>query len=231
MSGLFGLVQARMGSSRLPGKVLKPLVGKPLVGHIFDRLLAVKHIEGVVLATTIDPRNDPMITYAESRGILVYRAAEENDIAGRLAGAARLTGAEAFLKVNADCPMIDPSIMQLIVDAWRSNSDADYVSNKVVWTWPEGMSAELIGRSAIEYCDKKLKTPEEREFVANWVRDHRELFKVVSVEGPENLTRYKWSVDTPEDFSEAELLFNALYPIDPLFGLEALKNYLRDSEA
>lgn len=226
MSGLFGLVQARMGSTRLPGKVMKTLAGQPLIGHIFDRLEATEGVSGVVLATTVDPRNDPMVSYAESRGIPVFRAQGEDDIAERLAGAARLVDAEAILKINADCPMVDPAVLRQIILAWENAPDADYASNKIVWTWPEGMSAEIIGRQALEWCDANLITAEDREFTANWIRDHREQFSVVSVEGDRDLTSYAWCVDTPEDFEEVSALFAALYPQNPLFGVEALLRHL-----
>lgn len=215
-----------MGSSRLPGKVLKPLMGKPLVGHIFDRLQAVEGLAGVVLATTIDPRNDPLVHYAERQGIPVHRASVEDDIAGRLAGACRLVDATAVLKVNADCPMIDPKVLGLILEAFLQNSQVDYVSNKIIWTWPEGMSAELIGRSAIEWCDKNLVSSEDRELVANWIRDNDSKFKVISVEGPRDLKNYKWSVDTLEDFREVESVFQELYPTNNLFGVEEILRHL-----
>src|SRR5579864_4738490 len=99
-----GVIQARMGSTRLPGKVMLPLAGQPVIWHIFDRLRRVQPIETVVLATTTDPQNDDMTRYAESKGMYVYRHDAEEDIAGRLAGVIAATKADGMLKVNADCP-------------------------------------------------------------------------------------------------------------------------------
>ncbi len=222
---IIGLVQARMGSSRLPGKVLLPLCGRPLVGHILDRLRATPGVDGLVVATTRDSRNDPLEAFAMREGVPVFRATGEDDIAERLHGAAVLSGADAILKVNGDCPLVDPAIMALLVDRFRVG-DVDYVSNKIRWTWPEGLSAEVIATSALEWADRTLATPEDREFTANLIRDDRERFRVASVEGPLDLTRWKWSVDTPEDFREVAAMFDALYPSDPLFGLGAILTHL-----
>lgn len=225
-----GLVQARMGSTRLPGKVLMPLAGRPLVGHIFDRLRATKGVDGVVLATTVDPRNDPLVAFAEREGVPAYRARGEDDIAERLAGSVRLVNADAILKVNGDCPLIDPKVLELLVERFMQG-DVDYVSNKIRWTWPEGLSAEVIGRAALERCDRDLATAEDREFVANLIRDRRETFRVASVEGPMDLTRYKWSVDTKADFDEVAKLFDSLYPKNPLFGVDSILATLASRES
>ena len=220
-----GLVQARMGSTRLPRKVMLPLAGRPLVGHIFDRLRRVGGLSGLVLATTRDPANDPLAAFAAAEGALVFRARGEDDIAERLAGAAALAGADAVLKVNGDCPLVDPAVLALLVERFR-RGDVDYVSNKIVWTWPEGLSAEVIGRRALDWCDANLSAASEREFVANWIRDHGERFRVASVEGPRDLSRHRWTVDTPEDYAFMQRLFAALHPGDPVFGLDAVLAHL-----
>lgn len=221
-----GLVQARVGSTRLPAKVLRPLAGRPLVGHIFDRLRATAGVDALVLATTADARNDPLVAFATLEGVPVFRATGEDDIAERLAGAMRLSNADAILKVNGDCPLVDPAILALLVGRFRIG-DVDYVSNKIRWTWPEGMSAEVIDRGAVEWADANLKTAEDREFVANLIRDDRTRFRVASVEGPLDLTRYKWSVDTAEDLAEVEAIFDAVWPSNPLFGLRDILAYIK----
>lgn len=222
---IVGLVQARMGSVRLPQKVMLPLAGRPLIGHIFDRLRRVDNLTGIVLATTADPRNDPLAAFAAEEGALVYRARTEDDIAERLAGAAALVGADAILKVNGDCPLVDPAVLALLVTRFR-RGDVDYASNKIVWTWPEGLSAEVIAASALVWCDANLETAEDREFVANWIRDHRDRFRVASVEGTRDLTRHGLTVDTAEDYALMQRIFDALYPHDPVFGLDAILSHL-----
>lgn len=228
MPRIIGLAQARMGSSRLPGKVMLPLAGKPLIGHIFDRLAATPGIDGLVLATTADIRNDALVAYAESRGIPVYRETVEDDIVARLAGAARLMRADAVLKVNADCPMVDPAIMARLVQSFRGDSTVDYVSNKIVWTWPEGMSAEVIATAALVWCADNLQADIDRELVANWIRDHTDRFTRRSVEADRDyMSLPKLSVDTPADYAEATRIFAALYPSNALFGFNDILAWLK----
>lgn len=233
MKRIVGLVQARMGSARLPGKVMLPLVGVPLVGHIFDRLAASAGIDAIVLATTADERNDQLITYSRGRGAHVYREQLENDIAARLLGAARLCNADAILKINADCPMVDPGILEKLVAMYRANQNIDYVSNKIVWTWPEGMSAEIIGVDALEWCATNLTDVADRELVANWIKDHPTRFRSLSLEATcdYNSLYPKLSVDTPEDFAVATRIFEALYPANPVFGFDDIRRYLKQIAA
>lgn len=220
MTKIAGLIQARMGSSRLPGKVMRRLAGQPLVGHIIDRLQATSGLEGIVLATTVDPVNAPLIAYAQKRKVQVYQAQGEDDIAERLHGAVRLTHADAILKINGDCPLVDPNVLSQLVAAFHANDDLDYVSNKIVWTWPEGLSAEAISKNALAWCDTNLTSPEDRELVANWIRDHPDRFAHQSIEGERDLTAHKWSVDTPEDFSFMTRIFDVLYEQSRIFSTD-----------
>ena len=226
MTGLVGLVQARMASTRLPGKVMRPLAGVPLVGHIFDRLLATPGVSGLVLSTTQDARDDPLAAYAIGRGIPVDRGPDTDDIAARLHNAAQLVDARAILKVNGDCPLVDPAVLARLTQAWMTDRHLDYVSNKIVWTWPEGLSAEIISRRALAWCDDNLRDAADREFVANWVRDRPERFPRLSVEGERDLSEYGWAVDTPEDFDFVARIFDDLYQGDPIFGFEKVLDWL-----
>ncbi len=226
-----GLIQARMGSTRLPGKVMLPICGKPLVGHVIDRLEAVAGLNDIVLATTADPRNEPLVAYARERGLVVHREEAEDDIAARLAGAARAVDADAVLKINSDCPLADVAVLQRLVDVFRRAGDADYVSNKIEWTYPEGLSAEVIATRALEWCDANLADPRCRELVANWIRDHGERFKTVSVTGDEDLSHHGWVVDTPEDFEFVTHVFEALYRDGELFGLHDILAFLARKDA
>jgi spore coat polysaccharide biosynthesis protein SpsF (cytidylyltransferase family) len=215
-----GLVQARMGSSRLPGKVMLSIRGRPMIGHLMDRIERVAGLAGIVVATTVDPRNDALADYARSRGVEVHRERGEDDIASRLLGAARLMRADAVLKVNGDCPLVDPAVLQQLVDAFRAAGEADYASNKVEWTFPEGLSAEVIATRALDWCAENLADPVDRELVANYIRDHRDRFKVVSVTSPRNLSRHRWVVDTPEDFVFITRIFDVLSSRGSVFGLD-----------
>jgi spore coat polysaccharide biosynthesis protein SpsF len=221
-----GVVQARMGSSRLPGKVMRPLVGRPLIWHVIDRLRQVPGLDGIVLATTADPRNDPLVAYCDEQGISAFRERHEDDIVSRLLGAAALTEADAILKVNADCPMIDPAILTLLVERFFSDPGVDMVCNWVRWTWPVGMNAEIVTRAALERCDRALKTERDRELAMLYMRDHPRDFRLTSVEGARDLTHLHWAVDTPEDYEFVGGVFSALWRPGPAFGVADILSYL-----
>ncbi|MBX3456254.1 MAG: NTP transferase domain-containing protein [Ferrovibrio sp.] len=219
MSRIIGVIQARMGSSRLPGKALLPLAGKPLVWHIIDRMRRVRGVERIVLATTTDPRNDSMIDFARSEGLEVFRHPVEDDIAGRIAGAIAPYPGDVVLKTGGDCPLIDPAVLQRMVDAGLNDPAADFISNRVIWTYPQGLSADVLSRRAIFWADENLHTEQDRELFATYLRDHPDQFKVVPITQAKNMSHLNWCVDTPEDMAFVGGIFDALYREGECFGL------------
>jgi len=226
MSEVIAVIQARMGSSRLPGKALLPLAGKPLVWHMIDRMRRVRGVEQIVLATTVDPRNEPLIDFARSEGLGIYRHEEEDDLAGRIAGAIRPYAGRVVLKTGGDCPLIDPAVLQLMVDAGLADPDADFISNRVIWSYPLGLSADVLSRRAIEWADRTLTAPEDRELFAVYLRDHPDQFKVVAIRQERDLTHHNWCVDTPEDARFVGRIFDALYREGEVFGLDDVLAFL-----
>lgn len=226
-----GVIQARMGSSRLPGKVMLPLADRPLVWHIIDRLRQVSGLDGIVLATTTDPRNDPLVAFCAEQGVPAFRERLEDDIVSRLLGAAELGKADALLKINADCPMIDPAILTLMVGRFQADPGVDMVCNWLRWTWPVGMNAELITRVALERCDRALETARDRELVMLYMRDHPREFRITSVEGDRDLRHLHWAVDTPEDYALVGRVFSALWRPGHAFGVADILDYLDRTDA
>lgn len=222
-----GLVQARMGSTRLPGKVMKPLAGKPLVWHIIERLLRVHHLDKIVLATTVDVRNDGMVDFVKSNGIPVYREIEENDICRRLINAAREHDADAIVKINGDCPIVDIEMLNDMVDRYRKLGFPDYLSNKVNWTFPKGLSTEIISTTALDFCDKNLTDETDRELVCDWIKGHPTDFSVHSFENDKDLSHFDWMVDTPEDYELMRQIFDSIYDDNQLFGMIEVLNFIK----
>jgi len=200
-----------------------------MIGHIITRLQSIYDLDGVVVATTSDPRNEPMISYVKTYGASIYVSPYENDIAERLTGAAKMTKADAILKVNGDCPLIDPDILNQMLQLFHESKSIDYLSNKIKWTFPLGMSAEIISAKALIWCHENLIEEIDRELVANWIRDHPDIFNILSFEGNQNLSHHQWCVDTHEDLVEVENIYKHLYPADPLFGLKKILDYLASS--
>ena len=127
MTEIIGIIQARMGSSRVPGKALLDLAGKPLIWHVIDRMRRLCGIKELVLATTTDPRNKPLIKFAEEVGVRAFQHKEENDLAGRIAGAIRNVPGDMILKVGGDCPLVDPPLMQRMINVAHSEKNADFI--------------------------------------------------------------------------------------------------------
>ena len=148
-----GLIQARMGSKRLPGKVMLEIQGKPLIGHIFDRLKSINSLKNIILATTKDPKNNELKNYALQQNIKVYQHDIENDIVGRLYNSMKLTKADAILKINADCPLVDPNLLEEGLNIfYRKKSSYDLLTNKISKKFPDGYSYEIISQKVIKWC-------------------------------------------------------------------------------
>ena len=226
MTNVIGIIQARMGSSRVPGKAMLDLAGKPLIWHMINRMRRVEGLGALVLATTADPRNAPLVAFAEAEGLRIFQHPEEDDLAGRIAGAIRGLPGDFILKTGGDCPLVDPAVLQRMVDIARAEGDADFVSNRVQWSYPLGLSADVLSRRAIEWADANLTTPEDRELFAIYIRDHPDRFKVMALTHSEDLSNHGWTVDEPQDVVFMQEVFKALYREGESFGMQAVLDYL-----
>lgn len=227
---VIGLIQARMGSSRLPGKVMRPLAGHPLIWHISDRLRRVPGVAGNVLATTADVNNDILETFAHEHRLPIVRWPEEDDIIGRLLAAADLTQADAFVKVNADCPLIDPEIVTKVLDEFLSGDAIDLATNKLDGSFPLGYSVEIVRVETLRRCDRELSRPDQRELVIQWMIDHPDIFHLLGVSGPGIAVPHDLTVDYPDDYVLMQRIFDALYVPGACFGLDAVLRFLQGPE-
>lgn len=222
------IVQARMGSTRLPGKVMKVIEDKPLIGHIFDRLKKVKDIEKIFLATTVDSRNNSLVEYAMAERVEVYRHKEENDIIGRLYNILCLDNAIAFLKVNGDCPLIDPNIIIEGIAKYKKKKSPDILTNKTSNTFPLGFSYEIISAKAITWCNNNLKSKEDRELAILWIINNKKQFpKQCSISYKKNYGGHNLCVDTEEDWKLICLIFKNLYKENNYFGIEDVISFIK----
>ena len=226
MTKIIGIIQARMGSSRVPGKAMIDLAGKPLIWHMIARMSRVKGITELILATTGDPRNKPLIDYCKSQGLKTFQHPIEDDLAGRISGAIGNVDGDIVLKTGGDCPLIDPAVLQKMVDVAVAKGNADFVSNRVQWSYPLGLSADVISRKAIEWCDKNLTKPIDRELFALYIRDHTERFKVIPIINDTDLSHHVWTVDEPEDLIFMRRIFDTLYVDDQVFSMESVLAFL-----
>lgn len=210
------IVQARMTSTRLPGKVLLPLAGEPMLTRLVERLRRVHRADGIVVATTINESDDPIAALCSQLSVPCHRGSE-HDVLSRYADAARLHGASVVVRITSDCPLIDPALVDLLIDSYTEGG-SDYVSNMLPPTWPYGMAVEVFSAAVLAQAHAEATQAAEREHVTPFIYWHPERFRLRNVASPVDLSRQRWTVDTPEDYELVRRLFEALFPVQPDFG-------------
>lgn len=214
--------QARMGSSRLPGKVLLPVAGKPLLQHHLERLQKVTRADAVWVATTELPQDQPIVDLCAQLGVSCFRGSEQ-DVLSRYHGTAHAAQAERVVRVTSDCPLIDPAIVdQAIARMDEDPAKPDYVSNTLVRSYPRGMDCEVFMASSLDEAQWLATRPEEREHVTPYIYWRPERFKVVQLVSEVDLSQHRWTVDTPEDADLVGRLLEAALARRSDFGLADL---------
>jgi spore coat polysaccharide biosynthesis protein SpsF len=202
------VIQARMTSTRLPGKVLMDLAGRPLLERQLERLEGCRQVDEVVLAVTTNPDDDPIVDLAGRLDVRVHRGSE-HDVLDRYAGAARASDADVVVRVTSDCPLIDADEVDAVIAALEPGWD--YSSNTLERHLPRGLDAEALWRDALDRMDRLATSAPAREHVTWFCREERpELFLLRSVVGPVAAPDLRWTVDTPEDLALVRRLFAEL---------------------
>ena len=205
-------VQARMGSQRLPGKVLRLLAGRPMLVWLIDRLRLARGPEAVVVATSVERRDDPIAELAAAQRAPCVRGSEV-DLVARLLATARRTDAGALVRVTADCPFVDPAVVDALVATWRQHEGrVDVVVNNDPPSFPHGLDAEVIPLTTLERLDAEIADPYYREWFPYWWRERRGEYRIVNVPSPVDLSHHRWTVDYAEDLAFADRVFGALVP-------------------
>lgn len=208
------IIQARMGSTRLPGKILQPLAGKPVLRRVVERVRASNAFDEVVVATTVRDIDDPAAEAAAGFGAMVVRG-DENDVLSRYGLAAEASAADAVMRITADCPLIDPDVLNAMANRFRTG-DADLVSNCVRRTFPRGLDAELFSRDALDIMLTEAAAPAEREHVTPFFYANPGRFRIVSHESSEDFSDYRLTLDTPEDFELLDRIFDTVSDPDAI---------------
>lgn len=226
---IVAISQARMTSTRLPGKVLMSAAGRPLLAHHLDRLSRTPGLDAVVLATTVNATDDPVAACAESLGIPVFRG-DEQDVLGRFAGAAALAQADLVVRVTADCPLIDPVLVGRLIAAFRDDPSLDYLSLDST-RFPRGLDAEIFPCRLLDEAAANAADPAEREHVTPYIYRRPERFRLGTALAPLEPVEppgQRWCVDEPADYELVRRLIEALLPSNPAFGWQDCCKLLRD---
>ena len=219
------IIQARMGSTRLPNKVMMKINHIPMIELLIDRLSNSKHIDQIVLATSNNKNNTPLINHVESLGYKVF-SGEENDVLDRYFQAAKTFKANAIIRITGDCPLIDSFLVDEVIEGFI-DSNVDYASNREPPTYPDGLDVEVISIKALEDAHKKAKEDFQREHVTPYIVNS-DTYKKFFLKNSKDFSAERWTVDEPEDFTVVQNIFNFFHPIIDFSWKEVLQ--LRESD-
>lgn len=215
------IIQARMGSSRLPGKVLRNLVGRSVLAHVIARVSACPLIDRVIVATTSDARDAAVVDEAIACGVDTFRGSE-NDVLSRYHAAAEMAQAATIVRITSDCPLLDPGVLgrmiEMYVDAARSSAPYDYLTNI---GWPRGLDIEICTRAALDRAAAEANKPYEREHVTPFLYQHPEWFHCGEFHSPIDRQSERWTLDTEDDWALIERIC-AAFPSDAMPDCDAI---------
>jgi spore coat polysaccharide biosynthesis protein SpsF len=218
-------IQARMTSDRLPGKVLMPAVGRPLLALMIERLQRAELVDDIVVATTTDPSSDPIEALARELGVGCFRGSE-HDVLGRVLGAARAAEADLIVETTGDCPLIDPAVVDRVIEGFLEGG-VDYCSNVLERTYPRGLDVQVFPTAVLAEVDRLTQDPADREHVSLYIYEHPERYRRRNIHSARpDAGSLRITVDTPEDLAVVRAVFEALYPQDPTFGFDEIMAFL-----
>lgn len=219
------IIQARMGSSRLPGKVMMKLANKPVLAHIIERLSYCKMIEKIVVATTKEPSDDLVKNYCTNNKIECYRGNLE-DVLDRYYHTAKIYHADPIVRITCDCPVIDPVVVDAIITGYLSG---EYDCYGLGGKFPDGLDCTVYSFSALEKAWKEAKLKSEREHVGPYIENNLHLFKNGSLELFQNLDHHRWTLDVHNDYELLNKIFNALYRPDSPFLTNEILQFMKSN--
>lgn len=222
------IVATRMTSSRLPGKVLLDLAGKPALVRLIERLKRSKYINEIVIATTTNQTDDIVVETAKSQGVIYYRGSEE-DVLLRTVEAAEATATDFIVQITSDCPLLDHETVDRVIERICEHSYIDYAANQLVRTYPIGFSVEVFRTKDLRHVEQTINDPAVREHVSLYFYEHPERYYLSNLEAPHFLhhPEYRLTLDTEEDYNLIRNIYETLYPIKPAFDLYDITRYLQ----
>lgn len=212
---MLAILQARCSSSRLPGKVLKPILGEPMIARQIERLRRSQRISRLVVATSTEASDDPLANLCGKLGIACFRGSLD-DVLDRFYQAAKTFPTEHLLRLTGDCPLAAPEVIDGCID-FHLAGNYDYSSNALRETFPDGLDVEVFRFSCLEDAWKEARLPSEREHVTPFIHRRPERYRIGHYQQAQNLSELRWTVDRAEDFQLIEAIYTALYPAKPAF--------------
>lgn len=224
------VIQARTGSSRLPGKVMMPLAGKPLLQRMVERVSAASLPGELIVATTLEPSDNPIRDLCGEIGVNCF-SGHATDLLDRHFKAGLEQRADVVVKIPSDCPLIDPAVIDRVIGFWLENRRSyDYVGNLHPATWPDGQDVEVVPMDVLEAAWRNASRNFEREHTTPWIWERPERFRIGNVLCDDGINRsmtHRWTIDYPEDHTFLSRIYEALWsPTGPVFGVGTILDYL-----
>lgn len=226
---VIAIIQARLGSTRLPGKVLKKILGKPMLERMIERLRRSKTIDKIIVATTNNQEDKKIIVLAKKIGVDFYLGSE-SDVLDRYYQAAKKFGTDGIVvRLTGDCPVLDPKVVDQVVNFYKKNKEKfDYVSNVRPPTFPDGMDVEVFSFKVLEKAWHFSKLPSEREHVTAYIANHPEIFRIGNLQSKKDFSSLRLTVDNEEDLVLIKKIYQLLHKSNTFF---TLKDILKLSES
>ena len=202
------IVQARMGSTRLPGKVLLGIAGKTMLARVVERLCRARSLDGVLVATTESPQDDVLVEECQKLSVAVFRG-QENDVLDRYHQAAQSIAADVVVRVTSDCPLIDPEVTDQTIQKFVAEQP-DYASNCLVRTYPRGLDTEVMTAQALRQAWGGADQEYQRAHVTPYIYEHPEKFRLLSVTSENDYSRHRWTVDNEKDLELVRSIYQRL---------------------
>jgi spore coat polysaccharide biosynthesis protein SpsF len=199
------IIQARLGSTRLPRKVLLDLAGQPMLTRVVNRVRRAARVDEVVVATTTETRDDELEQFCAARQWPCYRGSE-NDVLDRYFQAAQAHQADVVVRITSDCPLIDPAVLDSVIES-LDLQQSDYSSNTIRRSYPRGLDAEAFTFSTLDTAWREDRNPAWREHVTQFIVHHPERFGITQMNDTDDYSHLRWTVDTPEDFAFVEKVY------------------------
>lgn len=226
---IVSIIQARMGSTRLPNKVMMDLSGEPVLFHVVNRVKKSKLIDDVIVATGKGTENNVIEDFCKSKSIGVYRGSED-DVLDRYYQTARslnLSLTDAIVRITADCPLIDPEVIDKVIEAFIVN-EADYATNTNPPTYPDGLDVEVVGFAALEEAWSKATLASEREHVVPYIKKNKDIFRHININNSMDLSDMRWTLDEFEDYILIESIYSYLYNENRVFLLKDILELIEE---
>lgn len=224
------IIQARMNSTRLPGKILRPLYGKSILGHVITRVRACRNLDEIVIATTTAATDQVIVDEAVRYGARVFRGSEE-DVLSRYYFAALENQADVIVRITSDCPLYDPALLERMLEKFYSlnaqGPTCDYLSNITSRSFPRGLDSEIFSFATLERLHREAQKPHQREHVTPYIYENTDQFRLQTFWNETNLSVHRWTLDTLEDWQLIHAIYTALYREDKMFSTDDILRLLQ----